>query len=175
MQHPFPNDYCRLVQQQIEGNVGLAMTYVHLAPYLRDPLDLEIHHTTLSNLLIDFHRQQLRFPVDLARRLGICLRNGLDQLDMLQNQMRDLTDGAPTPPSRTWELLPRGGRRLVLDIELLAQLADHGMEDKEIMRFLHCGLNTIKRRRKEYGIKKRDYADLTDDDLLEVGSKARSC
>lgn len=90
-------------------------------------------------------------------------------LENLNDHMAILEDGAPPPPGRQWERSPvTGARRLGVDIELLCMLAQEGMTDHEIAKHLMCSRITVVRRRRELGIKKRAWTELSQEDLVEV-------
>jgi DNA-binding NtrC family response regulator len=83
--------------------------------------------------------------------------------------MSILEDGAPAPPERQWEKCPRtGARRLGINVELLTTLAEEGMKDSEIATHLRCSRITVFRRRKQLGIQKRAWSNLSQEDLVEV-------
>ncbi|KAK4687673.1 hypothetical protein P7C73_g2440, partial [Tremellales sp. Uapishka_1] len=136
-----------------------------LAPQNRDPYALPNHINTVNNILNDFRREQLNFPPPFFASLQLDLRQTLDILDDLQQHLERLVGDAPPPMGKEWVNLERGGRKLVLDMELLEVLSSEGMTDHEIGHYLGCGRHTVSRRRKEAGVMKRKWTTISEDDL----------
>lgn len=57
----------------------------------------------------------------------------------------------------------------MLDLELLQSMSEVGMTDEEIAEMFNCSRSTVQRRRAEGHIRKRDFSQLSDEDLLGVG------
>ena len=145
-----------------------ALAFIHSNPFNRNPNDLPLLYEDISNLLADYRALQVLVPTDAFTRTCRDLSNILEMLEELSLHMEALVDGSPPVPGKVWEIMPGGGRKLVLDIELLETLSNEGMTDEEIASFMNCCRLTIHRRRREFGIQKREWAQLSDDDLREV-------
>ena len=159
---------CRQLEALVHNHSSPVLAYIHSSPFERDPYQLPNHINDITNLLVDLRRLEQQIPPPNFRRINIDLQHILDLLDNLQHRINDLVDGAPAPPGQRWERIPGQRRRLVVDMELLKMLAEEGMVDWEIAIFLHCSIRTIKRRRKEAGIVKREWRIMSDDDLMTV-------
>lgn len=151
--------------------INAANAFLHQTPSARNVQHLPIHVQNINNLLIDFQRLHTRLRADTAQRLMLRLRHTNDALDNLDQHLAILEEGAPPPPERQWERCPTtGARRLGVNSDLLATLSSEGMHDHEIAQHLSCSRSTVIRRRKELGIEKRKWTELSQDDLVEVSA-----
>ena len=162
----------RLIKSQVIGFIDAADAYVRASMHQRVADDLAVHITSLNNLAIDLKRMETRIPPPTFWQLCVRLRNTLKTLEVLQEDAANLVAGAPAPPARQWEILPRGGCKLVLNRAVLQELCEVGMADWEIAQFMRCCRKTVVRRRKEWGIEKRNWHDISLEDLVLVSSSS---
>lgn len=148
------------------------VTYVTPAPNDRNPAHHHALEHNLEALLNDHHLIHLRLPPQDALQISVKIRNGLNMLQCLDNSTT-IRDHLTTEPSTVglWESLPGGGRRRVLDTELIQLMSSEGTYDKVIASFFKVSRRTILRRRKEAGIEKNNWTPLSVDTLREVSQQ----
>lgn len=136
--------------------------------------------TLLPSLLVDIRamfddllKEELHLDPLLFRNLKLFLHTIFDDLYEKQGSLESLVDCPPAPPGQTWILGDNGYHRLDIDLRLLRELAEEGATDEDIAQLLGCGLRTVQRRRKEAGIRKRDYTEMSDGDLHLVSLSGR--
>jgi hypothetical protein len=92
-----------------------------------------------------------------------------ETLHALQRHIPSMVAGAPERPAPRYENLPGGGRRLIIDRALLTIAVEkHNWTDKKISHIFGWSTATIFRRRKAWGLAKRNWDDFTPAQLAEV-------
>lgn len=133
--------------------------------------------TVLPALLIDIRAifddlltEEAHIDPVLFRNLKLFLHSIFDGLYEKQGSLSTLVCRPPAPPGQTWIAGDNGYYRLDIDVSLLQELADEGAIDEDIAEILGCSLRTVQRRRREAGIRKRNYTELSDGDLRLVST-----
>lgn len=156
------------LRQLVHEYTAPILAYAHTAPHQRLPQQLPMLIDSAHALQADLERMRIRVEPRLFKQLKTHVIHATDMLIDVQRQYENLMGGIPSPPYKRWETLPGGGRKAVLDNDLLLQLANEGMHDWEIAAFFGVCRKTVQRRRASLGVLKREYVELDDDELQMV-------
>lgn len=168
MQNAFSTRDNEKLRQLVHDYTVPLLAYVHTSPHQRPPQQLPSLIDSAHALQADLESMRIRIDPRLFKQLKTHVIHVLDMLIDVQRQFENLIGGIPPPPYKRWENLPGGGRKAALDEQLIAQLANEGMQDWEIASFFGVCRKTVQRRRKSLGIMKREYVELDDDELQMV-------
>jgi hypothetical protein len=158
---PFTAQECRDLSATIHHYVGEVTTYANLDPTERNKEQGEALSRNMSEMIKDFHVVQLRLPAHDAMQLILNLRRGLDVLTGIRQMSVAVNDPE-------WVNIPGGGRRRDLDLSLMDFMSKEGISDTVIGAFFKVSRRTVIRRRKQAGIQKRDWSELSPERLREV-------
>ena len=160
---------CQQLEANIRRYIDTSVVFLESLPENQDVAGLPRHIQNASNLLIDLRELEPRLPQPFYGRLRLRLHRILNEL----HDIEDFLLGAPQREAEEvsegpiWVSLS-GGRQLVLREDTLRALCDLGFTDKDIGAWMGCSRRTIIRRRIEWGIQKRDYTDVSDEELIRV-------
>jgi hypothetical protein len=160
---PFSSGESRAIIGIIESYVKEVVAYANQAPNDR----VEEHLTTLdrnfTRLIEDFHLIQLRLSPHNAMQGNVKLRNAQNILKGIRDLAVDMND-----VNEVWEKVPGGGRRRVLNIDLMRFMVEEGTKDHYIAKHFGLSQHTVIRIRQKEGIKQRDWTPMEPETLAEV-------
>ncbi|EIW66850.1 hypothetical protein TREMEDRAFT_65258 [Tremella mesenterica DSM 1558] len=160
-----PADY-QVVLSNVNHYTSPVVTFINNNKVVEFDIDLApTHIDDMSCLLLDICEIEPYLPPPLYLRICAYLQDVLNLLQTIEDQHLISLGNPVTPPGRLWEMSPTGIWQLVIDTPMLVDLCAEGFTDGEIKEFLGCSERTIKQRRQQLGIFKREFPELSDEDI----------
>ncbi|RXK35329.1 hypothetical protein M231_07432 [Tremella mesenterica] len=160
-----PADY-QVVLSNVNNYTSPVVNFINNNEVVEFDIDLApTHIDNISRLLLDIRHIELHLPPPLYLRICAYLQDVLNRLEAIEDRHLKSLGNPVAPPGRSWEISPTGVRRLVIETAILEDLCAEGFTDGEITEFLGCSQRTIKRRRQQLGILKREFPELSDEDI----------
>ncbi|KAE8206338.1 hypothetical protein CF327_g7573 [Tilletia walkeri] len=144
-----------------------------LANPQQDPSLLLIHSVALDELLISLNFLVLRLHSRIFDSIVSPLRQLEATLKGVEQSSAEQAD-ASTDLRQEWIKSDSGQWKITVPHDLLLELVEMGFGDRDCAVFLGCSERTVRRRRAELGIKRRDSSDLSFEEVVNLLRRLRT-
>lgn len=151
--------------------------FISLPPQERVQADIVDHLAKANQLLKDVNDQRPYLPAITYNQHTLQIRGVIEPLEVLLRNYDSIVEGGPKREVPPWEKLPGGlgGRRLQIPEDMLEFYVKGGLRDHQIGEVFGCRRETIGRRRRAMGLKKKGRCEMTAEEIAAVGFMLLLC